>query len=248
MPKRPRWVPLDHDCPRCEQPPGAHCTTPKGTRASRLHASRRRPPNLPTPLPGRKPLIEDPDVREIITTHLSNFTPAGQAAAAAGVHPATLYRWLAEADKPEAAPVYREFRDTLTRARAEAAAEILAEIKHEATWHLVSEEPMVTPGGKLVTDGDGNMVVKQKWGRDWRAGAFLLERAFPAEWGKRQTVAVESGDGLVPAAVSASVGSQGGVDPVALVRIRESMRAWAREQGWDVPDDEGIQDAEVVEG
>lgn len=86
------------------------------------------------------------------------------AAAAAGVSETTLYRWLQEGAKDGAHPELREFRESLTRARAHAKVSAIATLRRAAS-------------------------------DDWRAAAFLLERAWPDEWGRRTRLEHTGRDG-----------------------------------------------------
>lgn len=119
------------------------------------------------------------------------------AAYAAGVHPSTVYRWLADGQQDDTTPAgpaddtkraFREFSEALTRARAKAELDMVAAV---------------------VEDAKGGAVVK-KLTRTWRNGTVeeevtyappngrvalaYLERVHPARWG-RQPLEITGEDG-----------------------------------------------------
>jgi hypothetical protein len=84
-------------------------------------------------------------------------TPAAQAAEAAGISESTYYSWLKRgnpAGKKQADAPYREFREQVLQAQAEA------------------EAILVTRIGNAAAKGS------------WQAAAFLLERQYPERWAK----------------------------------------------------------------
>lgn len=83
----------------------------------------------------------------------------------ANISKTTLYRWLAEAEQPNAPKRLREFRDAVEQARA------AAEVRN------------VTLVQRAANDGS------------WQAASWYLERSFPARWGKNQKVEVTGADG-----------------------------------------------------
>lgn len=118
------------------------------------------------------------------------------AAYAAGVHPSTVYRWLAEGQQDDTTPadppddskrVFREFCEALTRARAKAELDMVAAV---------------------VEDAKGGAVVKRLT-RTWRNGTVeeeityappngrvalaYLERVHPDRWGRRVEITGEGG-------------------------------------------------------
>ena len=108
-----------------------------------------------------RPTKLTPEVQETIVDGINAGLTFRLTCARAGVNPATFYRWL---EKGEAAQtgVYREFCDTASRARADAALRLVSQITLQAPT-------------------------------DWRAAAFLLERRFPDDYGKRTEVTGKDG-------------------------------------------------------
>jgi hypothetical protein len=98
------------------------------------------------------------------------------AARFAGITYPTLRRWVLKADDPDAPPEYREFKEALEKARADAEVAALAKIQ------------------KAASDGA------------WQAAAWYLERSWPEKWGRRDTSRVELvGDGGGPVRVVAGI-------------------------------------------
>lgn len=98
------------------------------------------------------------------------------AARYAGISYATLRRWILKADDPSAPEEYREFKEALEKARADAEVAALAKIQ------------------KAASDGA------------WPAAAWYLERSWPDRWGKRDTSRIELvGEGGGPVQIVAGI-------------------------------------------
>lgn len=82
-----------------------------------------------------------------------------------GVHPATYHRWLEEGGKDDADEKYREFRQAVEKARAE------AEVRNVA---------IIADAAKRGT---------------WQAAAWFLERSFPRQWSKTSRTELTGADG-----------------------------------------------------
>jgi hypothetical protein len=250
-PVKPRYADaLTRDCPTCHAPPDHPCTTRTGTPAHPPHAARQRLPGTPAPFPGRTPvLLTDPKVQKRLLRRIRKGVTIRIACAAAGIGETTLYRWLEEADDPQSPDAYREFREALTRARAEGAARLIERIDDASKWSTKSEKTVVITQGPRagpVYGPDGKPLVDVTWERDWKAAAWLLERQFSADYGKRETVTV-NGDGLaveVPASAGVSVP---GVNVEVLRRIQQSLRDYAADRGLEIGHAEVV-DAEIVDG
>lgn len=122
---------------------------------------------------GQPEKIDNPELRETII----NFIKAGNyiqtACEAAGIHPSTYCLWRQRAEQAEIEgkkDKYSEFFNAIKKAEKEAEAFLVANIKNAA----------VKKGA-------------------WQAAAFLLERKYPAQWGRKDmqkqehsgTIAVE---------------------------------------------------------
>lgn len=79
-----------------------------------------------------RPTKLTPDLTEKLCTALRAFNHMDTAARLTGIHPSTVYRWLAEAEPDDAPEELREFREAVTRARAEAEVRIVAGVAKAA--------------------------------------------------------------------------------------------------------------------
>ena len=91
-----------------------------------------------------------PEVSEKIIQALSQGNYQDTAAAYAGIHPATYFRWMNDAEKEDAPPELCEFRDAVLKARARAEIRNVTLIQNSAN------------------------------GGAWQAAAWWLERSAPA--------------------------------------------------------------------
>jgi len=102
-----------------------------------------------------------PEVRARIIQALQAGNYQDTACAFAGIAPATYYRWMADAELPDADKELVEFREEVIKARAE------AEIRNVAQIQLAAQEGT------------------------WQAAAWYLERSHPNRWGRYQRVDVD---------------------------------------------------------
>lgn len=107
-----------------------------------------------------------PEVQDRIVQAIQAGNYIEVAAQYAGVHKGTLYRWLQQADDPEADDIYRDFRDAVESARS------AAEVRNVA---LIQ---------KAANDGT------------WQAAAWYLERTSWQRWGRRTMVTGDSGEAI----------------------------------------------------
>lgn len=244
--------PLSRPCPRCHQPAGKPCRIASG-KTRPPHAARRAPDSRRAlrAHPDGAPLQLTPETSDLICGALRVGTPLHLAAQAAGIHRATLHTWLARADSdaPEDA-VFREFRDAALRARGMGAVRHVRQIDKAAQGRLVSEEPVFTPDGKAVLGPDGKPLYKRRYEMDWRASAFLLERGWPLEFGRREVVELQAGDAaeLGGGATAAPAGGLAGEGIGRIVSNLGQFRARKELEAAETGGDGGpITDAEVVD-
>jgi len=203
---------LTGDCPTCGATHGNECvslTSGKGN--GRPHAAR----TSDTPKPPGRPNKLTPKLTKRICKALRNGTSLTTAAQAAGIGTTTLHTWLNQADleTPEAEP-FREFRDSLLRARAQGAAKLADKINKAGDRKIKSQKPLLNPlTGYPLRDDEGQVLWDIVWEEDWKAHAFLLERSWASEWGKRTSVEVSHQD--PSAALVAAAGRQLESDAVA---------------------------------
>ena len=112
-----------------------------------------------------RPTKLTPEVRDRIIEALRAGNYQDAAAAYAGIGPATFYRWMERGRAADAEPDYREFREAVERARAEAEVRNVALVQRSAA--------------------DGT----------WQAAAWFLERSYPSRWGRRERHEVTGADG-----------------------------------------------------
>jgi transposase len=106
-----------------------------------------------------------PKVQEIIVSAIAAGNYAETAAQAAGIGKTTLYRWLEQAEDENADHIYRDFRDAVEKAKAEAEERDL----------------------KVITQAahDGS----------WQAAAWKLERRTPHKWGRVNRTEISGPEG-----------------------------------------------------
>lgn len=123
---------------------------------------------------GGRPSKLTPEAQARIIEALRAGNYQESAAAYAGVGVATFYRWMERGKRDDAEPEYREFREAVERARAEAEVRNVGLIQRSAS--------------------EGT----------WQAAAWFLERSFPNRWGRRERhEVVGSGGGPVEVSVDA---------------------------------------------
>lgn len=187
------------------------------------------------------------------------------ACALAGISYATLFRWLDNADAVEEAinrglpydpdhEAYLEFRDRLTRARAQGEARVVdAVVKDVLGGQLASREPvMETIGGdtRVARGDDGEVLYRESWTTpNGRTGLAFLSRSAPDRWSEKQRVELTGADGdpllgAKPAASGESPLEETDVDVEALVE-RLAIVAAQRRAGDDQVEEPV--DAELVE-
>ena len=194
------------------------------------------------------------------------------ACALAGVSTAAFYRWMQRADAVDYAIThgrpheptevrFREFRDAILSARAEAA-ETMVDVVHQAAvgGQLIAEEPALDGAGNPIRDADGQVIMKRQWTQpDGRLALAYLKVAQPGEWGGGPQRVEVTGPGGLPLAPGAAPGGDDtdgeGVsnDQVGRLaaRLREAVAAREREaieaRAHETPDDGTVYEGEIVE-
>lgn len=142
--------------------------------------------------PGR-PTLLTPEVQEQILAALAVGAAQAHAAECAGIGESTFYRWMERGEEEDAPEEFREFREAVTRTRARAAVDAVQLIQRIAVGGQVTKETTRT-----YRDPDtGERVEETEVVRappDWRAAAWWLERAHPAQF-SRPRVEVTGPDG-----------------------------------------------------
>ena len=106
-----------------------------------------------------------PTVIENITAALRAGNYIETACQYAGISAATYYRWLTEADQPDATDLHRDLREAVEKARAD------AEVRNV------------------------QLIQQAAQGGTWQAAAWWLERSHPKKWGRQQKVELSGENG-----------------------------------------------------
>lgn len=143
---------------------------------------------------GGRPTKLTPDVHETIVNAVRAGNYVETAAAYAGVHPGTVFRWMKEGDEPGAPRAKREFRDAVNRARAESEVRVVGQIQR------------VIMGGQVLKETtrrepDGTVVTERTYAQpDGKVALDFASRAFPDRWARRSAIEV-TGEGGGPVVV-----------------------------------------------
>lgn len=138
-----------------------------------------------------RPTKLNPQVQDAIVAAVRAGSYWEDAAVRAGVHPATVRRWRAEAEQDDAPAHLREFRDAVARAQADARVRMVAAIMKDAV------------GGQVVRRvtrqlADGTVETEESFSPpNGRVALEYLSRADPERWARRQALEV-SGPGGGP--------------------------------------------------
>lgn len=222
-------------------------------------ATQRRPGKGVAKVTGRPTSLTE-NTRDTLIGHLIGGMSIEASCALTGVHPATFYRWMergeiarenldAEGSIPDEEERFREFREAVLDARAQAegkAVDIVMRAMHGG--YVTSEEPIVDINGDVQYDSNtGEVLMKRTYTPpDGRLALAYLQRARPKDWsmaGANLNVKHEvSGPGGGPIEVThehrqvASLAER-------LLEVREQFQQEERELG----EDGDIVDADVVE-
>ncbi|MGV8973217.1 MAG: hypothetical protein ACOH10_12920 [Rhodoglobus sp.] len=134
---------------------------------------------------GRTPDWTDPRLLNRIVDSVAGGCYMAAAAAAAGIHESTLYRWLAEAQNDDAPEPLREFRERITRARG-----LAEETAVSFLWEVSRGGHLIKRSTRNDSSGDGYVVEESFTPPDAKPVMFLLERSFPQRWSRRSTLDV----------------------------------------------------------
>ncbi|MER6830882.1 hypothetical protein ABT352_33150 [Streptosporangium sp. NPDC000563] len=136
-----------------------------------------------------RPLKLTPELQDKLCEHLSNGQYLTTACALTGVSKPTVYRWLEQAEDPDAPAEFRDFRDAVTRARAEAEAAMVEVVMIDAKGGaVVKEVTRYKPDGTEETE-------KQFTPPNGKIALEYLARTRPADWRPIKAVEVTGADG-----------------------------------------------------
>lgn len=129
-------------------------------------AQKRKAPTTPAkPKPMGRPTKLTADIQEKVVAAINAGNYQETAAAYAGIGTTTFYRWMEQGADPDAPQIYRDFREAVENARAQ------AEVRHVA---------LITQAAQSGT---------------WQASAWYLERSHPQRWGRFQRTEITGRDG-----------------------------------------------------
>lgn len=173
---------------------------------------------------------------------------------AAGVHTATLYRWIERGDRLDYAIehgepfdpddlIYRDFRDRLMAARARATVKAVDVIDRAMTGgFVIEEEPILDGSGNPVRDDDGSIAYRRKYASpDGRLALSFLARMAPEQWGRApETTRLElvQPDDETP-------GRSGVPEPDAVARLASRLAQVKAEQVERDADERGLPAADA---
>lgn len=133
-----------------------------------------------------RPTKLTPAVQRAVCEQIERGLHLDDAAIMGGIGRTTFYTWMAKGDAQKRGR-YRDFRNAVEAAKAQAAAFLIGLIEQAAERGSESVE-IVT---NFEADADGEMIpvskreTKRKSPRDWRAALALLERREPARYGRK---------------------------------------------------------------
>lgn len=209
---------------------------------------------------GRTPLIADDQVTQRLISAIAGGVPSTAACDYAGLHPATFHRAMDAgrqvAELLEANPrahlddrqtTYRDFRDRVLRARAEATVGHVVLIGKVAKGGQLKKEVTRTSVG---ADGEPVRETEREYTTpDWRAAKFALQTGPHArDFVEKNATSVElTGADGGPLQVQ-----QASEDVLSAISTRlaavQQTQARQLEGGWDRPEDEdGVAVAELVD-
>lgn len=109
--------------------------------------------------------------------------------ALAGITTTDHYNWLSNGEKPSPKPVYFEYLDTIKKAKPQRKRFILARIYQAGQGgKLVKEKKTVKRKGEAGEIIIEETITERETLPDWKADAWMLERGYPDEFGRKYQV------------------------------------------------------------
>jgi len=109
--------------------------------------------------------------------------------ALAGITTTAHYNWLSKGENPNPKPVYREYRDTIKKAKPQRKRHILARIYQAGQGGKIIKEKRTvkrqTESGDIIIE---ETITEKELLPDWKADAWMLERGYPDEFGRKYQV------------------------------------------------------------
>lgn len=152
--------------------------------------ARKAPTKASDSAAGRKFLLT-PEVEQIIIAAVKAGNYLSTAADFAGVSAKTVYEWISrgegrDPDRPST-PELAAFAAAIKKAEAHGKIAALQRIQEAAKGRMLREKRTVT---RVIQSKDGTPqevteTVEKYFPSAWQADAWMLERRFPEEWGRR---------------------------------------------------------------
>jgi hypothetical protein len=146
--------------------------------------------NTPARRPRRgRPTKLTPEVHEKIVNAVRAGNYLEIAAEFAGVHRTTVFRWLKDAEADDAPRALTQFRDAISRARAEAEVRVVGAVQRDMMGGQVLKETVRRlPDGTVETEREFARV-------NGRLALEFASRAFAGRWGRRAALEVTGAEG-----------------------------------------------------
>lgn len=165
--------------------------------------------------PGRATKLT-PAVQQMIVRAVRVGVPLVTAAAYAGVSKTTVLAWIQRGEGTHARPprsIYVEFVEAIQKASAEDVVRRVAEITKVAQGgDVIYEKTTTHPDGRITRE-------VRRTTPEWTAHAWVLERRWPEEWGRKERLEARV---VIDAAV-AHVAAELGLTPAEVLREAQGL-------------------------
>jgi len=132
-----------------------------------------------------------PEITEVICERIAGNYSKESAAIFAGISSRTMYAWLAKGRGEKPKPVYKQFLQGVEKALAESKARSIATIERARDTTHKKHVKKVVQTRELIIKGVSATEITTTETHDvievanWQPAAWLLERRFPDEFGRR---------------------------------------------------------------
>lgn len=137
---------------------------------------------------GRPPKLSHEIIEKIVTA-IRTGAYIETAAAYAGIHKATFYRWLKKGAEAKRG-LHKELSDAIEKALADVELADLQCVMKHAQGFETKKKVSYKKGDRVIEEREETTVR-----REWQAAAWRLERRFPERWGRRQRTELTGPDG-----------------------------------------------------
>lgn len=208
-----------------------------------------------------RPTALTPDVEEAIIRAVTHGNHLVTACSLAGIHKATLFRWLqraADADHTRdtgqpitpAEQVYCDFRDRLAQARAYAESDAVRVVTRSMHGGAVtSEKPATNENGEVLRDDNGEILYERTFtAPDGRLALSYLAKSRPDQWGNNpQRIEIVDGSADTGAGQSGPSNLLALAERVAIAAKQVRSEPLYTSDGTEVPPPEDVVEAEFTD-